>query len=174
MRDLLATRMPAWAHGNAFASFLTEDVRMEASAFVREVAERLRSDKSRAEAIVSLVFQELRDRLDDVATSEIAAHLPPAVQPLWVRTARHPDRVAGPYRLELLPTVMQHGALSDSAEAERAVVEVLAALQALLERVAEDTRVREIFQRLPPDLEILWIAAERTRRSRHRGRGPFD
>ncbi len=139
---------------------------MESSAFVRGVAERLRSDERHAEAIIRLVFQEVRDGLGDAGASDVAMRLPPAVRPLWTDHERFPCASEQPYQLELLGTVMQWGALPDSTQAERAIVAVFAALQDLLDGTGSAGAVQRIARRLPQDLEILWGAAERGRVTR--------
>lgn len=137
---------------------------LEASAFVRGVADRLHSDEFHAEAIIRLVFQEMQDGLTEARASNVATHLPEAVQPLWSQSERLPRRAEEPYQLELLGTVMESGALADSGEAERAIVAVFATLLDLLDQVTDTTgAVRDVLGELPRDLEILWAAAERGR-----------
>ncbi len=137
---------------------------MDTAAFVRRVADRVHRDESHTAAIIRLVFQEMRDSLTEPGASDLAAHLPPAVQPLWMETERFPCPTDEPYQLELLGTLMQWGALPDSAEAEHAIVAVFTALQDLLDRATDATRaVQEILGQLPQDLQVLWTAAQRDR-----------
>jgi uncharacterized protein (DUF2267 family) len=131
------------------------------STFVRQVADRLRCDERRAETITRLVFREIADRFGPVGARRMASYLPAAVQPLW--SERDPMDVAAErtWRFELLCEVMLHGGLIDSTEAERAVVAVFATLQRFLDRTdPAESVATQIFDLLPPDLEVLWRAAK--------------
>jgi uncharacterized protein (DUF2267 family) len=48
---------------------------MDKRAFVHEVAERLRADAERAEAIAGVVLTELRDRLPPKEADDVAAQM---------------------------------------------------------------------------------------------------
>jgi uncharacterized protein (DUF2267 family) len=147
---------------------------MRTPIFIRQVADRLRRDADRATRIIAAVLHELRDRLSEADAATVARHLPTALRPLWEDTDRPPGTMEQPYQLELLGEVMECGAFPNTIEAEHAVVAVFVVMQRCLDRVTRDPgALSHSLGQLPPDLAVLWHAAEvcgadapRRRRSR--------
>jgi uncharacterized protein (DUF2267 family) len=133
---------------------------MQAKQFAREVAETLRCDERRADAVTFAVFQELRDRLTPSEAADVAAQLPRALRALW-EEGENPHRlVSGVHRQEFLGRVRQRAALPDDIEAQRAVVAVFGALQRQLGSPSgQEGEAWDIFSQLPKDLKTLWLAA---------------
>ncbi len=133
---------------------------MDDKSFMREVAERLKCDERRADAVTFAVFQELRDRLTPKEARDVAAQLPTALKRMWEdgeRPDRKPDRV---HRSEFIGRIRQRLVLPDDAEAERAVRAVFAALQALLgSPTGREGEAWDIYSQLPKDLKVLWLDA---------------
>jgi uncharacterized protein (DUF2267 family) len=134
---------------------------MDARTFIRQVADRLCADARRAEAVIAVVFHELRDRLTPADGAAVTAQLPRGLKRLWAEP-EPPDTSGAPlYRMELFGEVMQNGALPDSMAAEGAVVAVFASLRCLLGSAAgkKEGAPRDIVDQLPRDLEMLWRKA---------------
>lgn len=131
---------------------------MDARRFIRHVAERLRVDARHAEAITSVVFDELRHRLTPTDSSHVATQLPRGLQRLWAQRAASDTAIEPQYRLEFFGEVMQRGALLHLRAAEDAVIAVFASLQRLLASAPGGEAAAGIGQ-LPRDLEMLWRKA---------------
>ncbi len=135
---------------------------MDDRSFIREVAERLKCDERRADAITFAVFQELRERITPKEAHDVAAQLPTALRRLWEtgeRPDRKPERI---HRAEFVGRVRQRTVLPDDVEAERAVRAVFAALQSLLgSPTGREGEAWDIYSQLPKDLKVLWLDARR-------------
>lgn len=133
---------------------------MDDKSFMREVAERLKCDERRADAITFAVFQELRERITPKEAHDVAAQLPTALRRLWEtgeRPDRKPERI---HRAEFVGRVRQRTVLPDDVEAERAVRAVFAALQSLLgSPTGREGEAWDIYSQLPKDLKVLWLDA---------------
>lgn len=133
---------------------------MDEKTFLREIAQRLRCDEQRADAITFAVFQELRERISAKESHDVAAQLPTGLKRLWEvgdRTERKPERI---HREEFVGRVRQRAVLPDDAEAERAVRAVFAALQHLLgSPTGREGEAWDIYSQLPKDLKLLWLDA---------------
>lgn len=133
---------------------------MDDKSFMREVAERLKCDAQRADAVTFAVFQELRDRLTPKEAQDVAAQLPTALKRMWEegeRPDRRPERI---HRDEFVGRIRRRLVLPDDAEAERAVRAVFAALQALLgSPTGREGEAWDIYSQLPKDLKLLWLDA---------------
>jgi len=133
---------------------------MDDKSFMREVAERLKCDERRADAITFAVFQELRERITPKEAHDVAAQLPTALKRLWEtgeRPDRKPERI---HRAEFVGRVRQRTVLPDDVEAERAVRAVFAALQSLLgSPTGREGEAWDIYSQLPKDLKVLWLDA---------------
>jgi uncharacterized protein (DUF2267 family) len=143
---------------------------MQARQFVDEVARVLRCDQRRADAIVLVVFQELRDRLTPTEASDLAAQLPRELRTLW-KEGENPDRtVSGIHSAEFMSRVRQRAVLPDDAEAERAVLAVFGALQKLLgSPTGQEGEAWDVLTQLPKDLKKVWLRAAAERQERDAG-----
>lgn len=128
--------------------------------FLHEVATALGCDEQRAESLVYVVFQELRERITPKEAADVAAQLPGGLKKLWLEN-EHPDRaVQRTHRNDFIGRVRQHAALPDDAEAERGTRAVFAALQRLLGSPRGiEGEAWDIFSQLPKDLKLLWLEA---------------
>jgi len=133
---------------------------MDEKTFFKSIAERLRCDEQRAEAITFAVFQELRDRVTPTEASHVAAQLSKPLKALWLSLDK-PDRaVRKIHESQFIGEVRRIGALPDDAEAQRAVVAVFAVLQAALSSpTGREGEAGDVFSQLPKDLKRLWLAA---------------
>lgn len=133
---------------------------MDDKSFMREVAERLKCDARRADAVTFAVFQELRDRLTPKEAQDVAAQLPTGLKRMWEdgeRPDRRPERI---HRDEFVGRIRRRLVLPDDAEAERAVRAVFAALQTLLgSPTGREGEAWDIYSQLPKDLKVLWLDA---------------
>lgn len=133
---------------------------MNERAFVREVAQTLRCDEQRAQSIVFVVFQELRDRITPKEASDVAAQLPTGLKKLWLENERADRPVHRTHLAEFVGTVRTRAALGDEREAERSIRAVFAALQRLLGSPSGiEGEAWDIFSQLPKDLKVLWLDA---------------
>jgi len=133
---------------------------MDDITFIREVAERLVCDRTRAEAVSFAVFRELRDRLTPKEAADVAAQLPRALRRFW-----ESDPVRGPadkiHEHEFVGRVRRFAGLPDRAEAERGVRAVFAILQRLLgSPTGKEGEAWDVFSVLPKDLKMLWLSAQ--------------
>jgi uncharacterized protein (DUF2267 family) len=146
---------------------------MDERTFIRQVADRLRADGARAEAVTFAVFQELRDRLPAKEVADVAAQLPKGLKRLWQEQEQAGRGVAKIHEPEFIGRVRQRAILPDDAEAERGVRAVFAALQGLLgSPTGKEGEAWDVFSVLPKDLKMLWLAArEPTARGREGERG---
>jgi uncharacterized protein (DUF2267 family) len=128
--------------------------------FFRQVAEKLRCDDARAEALTFAVFRELRDRLPANESADVAAQLPEALKRLWHESDRPRGPVQKVHEQEFIGRVRRLAALPDDREAERAVRAVFAALQhALGSPSGMEGEAWDVFSVLPKDLKIVWLSA---------------
>jgi uncharacterized protein (DUF2267 family) len=135
---------------------------MNERAFLREVANSLRCDERRAESIVFIVFQELRERITPKEAADVAAQLPEGLKKLWLENERSDRTVHRTHLAEFLGHVRQRAALPDDHEAERGTRAVFAALQRLLGSPSGiEGEAWDIFSQLPKDLKILWLDSAR-------------
>jgi uncharacterized protein (DUF2267 family) len=136
---------------------------MDERTFLRGVTERLRCDEARAEGLVFVVFQELRDRLTATEAHDVAAQLSVGLKRLWEEGERPGRRVTRSHREDFVGEVRFWADLPDAAEAERAVKAVFAVLQlALGSPTGREGEAWDIFSQLPKDLKELWLeSAER-------------
>jgi uncharacterized protein (DUF2267 family) len=133
---------------------------MRKHTFVREVASRLGCDDRRANGIVFVVLQELRNRLTPEEVRDVAAQLPKALKRYWEEREGTTRAVARTHRAEFLGRVRRWAALADEAEAERAVMAVFGVLQRLLgSTTGMEGEAWDIFSQLPKDLKRLWLEA---------------
>jgi uncharacterized protein (DUF2267 family) len=133
---------------------------MDEKTFLQEVAERLRCDGQRAEAVTFTVFQELRDRLTPHEAGDVAAQLPKGLRRLWQEGDRPDRKVRRTREAEFIGRVRLHAALPDEGEARRAVRAVFAVLQRLLgSRGGVEGEAWDVFSQLPKDLKKLWLTA---------------
>ena len=134
---------------------------MDKRAFFKKVAQDVRCDERRAEALTFAVFQELRDRLTPGEAADVDAQLPAGLKPLWEfldRPGRHVRRV---HELQFIGEVRLIASLPDEVEAERAVVAVFAALQELLgSSTGMEGEAWDVMSQLPKDLKKLWLGAQ--------------
>jgi uncharacterized protein (DUF2267 family) len=135
---------------------------MDDRTFIDEVAENLRCDAARAEAVVYAVFQALRDRLTWKEAGDVAAQLPGMLRTLW-EEGEHPGReVARMHLDDFVAHVRGGAAMADDAEAERALQVVFRALQRLLGSPhGVDGEAWDVYSQLPKDVKQLWLAAGR-------------
>jgi uncharacterized protein (DUF2267 family) len=133
--------------------------------FMRAVAAALACDERRAESIVYVVFQELRERITPKEAADVAAQLPTGLKRLWLEHET-PDRTVRRSHLpDFLGRVRQHAALPDDGEAERGTRAVFATLQRLLgSPTGVEGEAWDIFSQLPKDLKLLWLEAAKTPR----------
>lgn len=136
---------------------------MDERTFLKAVAKRLRCDEDRAEGLVFVVFQELRDRLTATEARDVVAQLPVGLKRLWEEGERPGRRVTRSHREDFVGEVRFWADLPDTAEAERAVRAVFAVLQlALGSPTGREGEAWDIFSQLPKDLKELWLeSAER-------------
>ncbi len=128
--------------------------------FFREVAGRLGADPRRAQAVTSVVFQELRDRLTPKEAGDVGAQLPAGLKRLWREGDRPGREVHKTHGAEFVGRVRQRAALPDDAEAERTVKAVFGVLQALLgSPTGKEGEAWDIFSVLPKELKLLWLAS---------------
>lgn len=135
---------------------------MDRSTFLRKVADRLRCDQRRADALTVVVFQELRGRLTPKEASDVASQLPGPLKESWLEDER-PDRpVQRVHRNEFIGRVRQRAVLPDDDEAERAIRAVFGVLQSALGSPhGTEGEAWDIFAQLPKDLKSLWLDASR-------------
>jgi uncharacterized protein (DUF2267 family) len=128
--------------------------------FVQDIADALRCDAQRAEAVVYAVFQELNHRLTAAEASHVTSQLPTGLKRLW-QTGDPPDRrVEKLHRAEFIGRVRQRAVLPDDEEAERGVRVVFRALQHLLgSPTGREGEAWDIFSQLSKDLKQLWLDA---------------
>ena len=82
---------------------------MDERRFYRTVAEALRCDEQRAESIVYLVFQELRDRITPRESAHVAAQMPPGLKRLWLEDEVANRPVRRTHRSDFLGRLRQRG-----------------------------------------------------------------
>lgn len=134
---------------------------MEKHTFIRDVANGLGCDASRAEGVTSVVLQELRDRLTPKEAADVAAQLPAALRRIWQEGELPDRRVARTHRAEFIGNVRRRAALADEAEAERAVRAVFATLQRVLgSPTGAEGEAWDVFSQLPKDMKRLWLTAQ--------------
>jgi uncharacterized protein (DUF2267 family) len=102
---------------------------MNERSFLRQVAQALRCDEQRAESIVFIVFQELRERITPREAADVAAQLPAGLKRLWLENETATALFIGRTG-DFLGRVRQHGALPDEAEAARGTRAVFSGLAA--------------------------------------------
>jgi uncharacterized protein (DUF2267 family) len=126
------------------------------------VADRLRCDQRRADALTAVVFQELRNRLTPKEAADVASQLPRTLKESWLDNEEPMRPVQRVHREEFIGRVRQRAVLPDDHEAERAVRAVFAVLQrALGSPLGTDGEAWHIFAQLPKDLKSLWLDASR-------------
>lgn len=131
---------------------------MDKRTFIREVADRLKADEQRAEAVTGVVFTELRDRLTPKEAGDVAAQMPAELRHLWGDVDRPPTGIRKVHAAEFIGRVRQLGGLPDDAEATRAVRAVFGTLQRLLGSPSGTTgEAWDVFSVLPGDLKRLWL-----------------
>ena len=135
---------------------------MDEATFIREVADRLRCDAPRGEAVTFAVFRELRGRLTEKEAADVASQLPSGLRRLWEEPAQA-ERVAEKvHAQEFVGRVRRFAGLPDDTEAERAVRAVFATLQRLLgSPTGTEGEAWDVLSVLPKDLKMLWLAAGR-------------
>jgi uncharacterized protein (DUF2267 family) len=134
---------------------------MDKSRFIHEVADRLRCDKSRAEALIFAVFQELRQRITQKEAFDVAAQLPSGLKAMWLENERPNRGVVRMHEREFVGRVRRLAALPDDTEAERGVKAVFGVLQhALGSPTGKEGEAWDVFSQLPKDLKILWLGAQ--------------
>lgn len=135
---------------------------MDKARFIAQVAERVQCDQRRAEALSFAVFQELRERLTHKEALDVAAQLPAELKQMWLENERDGRSVARTHAAEFISRVRKYAALTDDAEAKRAVEAVFATLQnALGSLTGTEGEAWDILSQLPKDLKMLWLAARR-------------
>ena len=133
---------------------------MDQGTFIRQVAADLRCDERRAETIVFAVFRELRNRLTEKESTDVAAQLPTGLKQLWRDTDRVGQAVEKIHEQEFVGRVRYFAALPDDREAERGVRAVFAALQRLLgSPTGMEGEAWDVFSVLPKDLKKFWVSA---------------
>lgn len=134
---------------------------MDERTFINHVAERLRCDGARAEALTFAVFHELRDRLPAKESADVAAQLPTPLKRLWRESDRPRGQVEKVREREFVGRVRYLAALPDDREAERAVRAVFAALQkALGSPTGKEGEAWDVLSVLPKDMKMLWLSAD--------------
>lgn len=137
---------------------------MNEHAFFRDVAAALRCDERRAEAITSVIFQELRQRITPKEAADVAAQLPQGLKRLWLENETPGRAVTRTHLPDFLGRVRQHAALPDDGEAERGVRAVFGALQRLLgSPTGVEGEAWDIYSQLPKDLKLLWLESAKAR-----------
>jgi uncharacterized protein (DUF2267 family) len=135
---------------------------MDRSTFLRIVADRLRCDRERADALTVIVFQELRARLTPKEAADVASQLSGPLKACWLEDERPKRQVRRTHRAEFIGRVRQRAVLADDREAERAVRAVFGALQyALSSPHGTEGEAGHVFAQLPKDLKSLWLEAAR-------------
>jgi uncharacterized protein (DUF2267 family) len=135
---------------------------MNRSNFLQMVADRLRCDERRADALTAVVFQELRTRLTPKEVADVASQLPGPLKSSWLENEEPSRPVRRVHRNEFIGRVRQRAALADDSEAERAVRAVFGALQyALGSPHGTEGEAWHIFAQLPKDMKDLWLQASR-------------
>jgi uncharacterized protein (DUF2267 family) len=130
--------------------------------FIAQVAERLRCDHARAEGLVFVVLQTLRDRITAKEVADVAAQMPEDLRHLWTESARSEQEIDRIDREEFVGRVRRFAGLPDDLEAERAVRAVFAALQSLLgSATGMEGEAWDVFSQLPKDMKRLWLDAHR-------------
>jgi uncharacterized protein (DUF2267 family) len=133
---------------------------MDHASFIRQIAASLQCDERRAEAIVFAVFRELRNRLTEKESADVAAQLPTGLKALWRDADRVGQGVERTHEQEFVGRVRYFAVLPDEREAERGVRAVFAALQRLLgSSTGMEGEAWDIFSVLPKDLKKFWISA---------------
>jgi uncharacterized protein (DUF2267 family) len=128
--------------------------------FIHQVAERLRCDEPRAEALTFAVFHELRDRLPAKESADVAAQLPTALKRLWREAERPRGPVEKIHEREFVGRIRHFASLPDDRETERAIQAVFATLQqALGSPTGKEGEAWDVFSVLPKDLKKLWLSA---------------
>lgn len=135
---------------------------MDGSTFLRMVADRLRCDERRADALITVVFQELRGRLTPKEAADVASQLPKPLKERWLENEDPRRTVHRIHRNEFVGRIRQRAVLPDEAEAERAIRAVFAVLQhALGSPHGTEGEAWDVFAQLPKDLKSLWLEASR-------------
>jgi len=130
--------------------------------FMHEVAEALRCDERRAESIVFVVFQELRERITPKESAHVAAQLPEGLKKLWLEDETPGRPVHRTHLADFLGRVRQRAALTDDVEAERGTRAVFGALQRQLgSPTGTEGEAWDVFSLLPKDLKHLWLESAR-------------
>jgi uncharacterized protein (DUF2267 family) len=143
----------------------TEEGEMNDRSFFREVAQTLRCDEQRAESIVFIVFQELRERITPREAADVAAQLPPGLKKLWLENETRERPVHRTHLSDFLGHVRQRAALGDDQEAARGTRAVFGALQILLgSPTGTEGEAWDIFSQLPKDLKLLWLESAKRHR----------
>lgn len=133
---------------------------MDEVAFMHQVADRLRCDAPRAEAVTFAVFRELCNRLPAKESADVAAQLPTGLKRLWRESDRSGRPVEKIHEQEFVGRVRHFTGLPDDREAERAVRAVFAALQRLLgSPTGKEGEAWDVLSVLPKDLKMLWLSA---------------
>jgi len=133
---------------------------MKDKAFVQEVADRFGCDEHRAETLIFVVFQELRDRLTPEEAADVAAQLPTSLKMLWLSFDYPGRKVARLHEFQFLEEVRRMVGLNDQLRAEEAVICVFSVLQeALGSPSGREGEARHVFSQLPSDLKELWLTA---------------
>ena len=102
----------------------------------------------------------MRDRLTVKEAEDVAAQLSQTIKALWLSMERPDRKVRRIHEAQFLGEVRQIAALSDDAEAERAVIAVFCTLQeALGSNTGREGEAWDIFSQLPKDLKKLWLTA---------------
>jgi uncharacterized protein (DUF2267 family) len=128
--------------------------------FIQEIADALRCDAQRAEAVVFSVFHALSHRLTAAEAADVASQLPTGLKRLWDTGDRADRPVEKMHRAEFIGRVRQHAVLPDDDEAERGVKAVFRALQHLLgSPTGREGEAWDIFSQLSKDLKQLWLDA---------------
>jgi uncharacterized protein (DUF2267 family) len=128
--------------------------------FIRQVAASLGCDERRADAIIFAVFHELRNRLTDKESADVAAQLPTVLKRLWRESDRRGHDVEKMHAEEFVGRVRHLAGLPDQRETERAVYAVFAALQHLLGSPSGlEGEAWDVFSVLPKDLKKFWVSA---------------
>lgn len=139
---------------------------MKERTFFREVAQTLRCDEQRAESIVFIVFQELRERITPREAADVAAQLPLGLKKLWLENETRERPVHRTHLADFLGRVRQRASLGDDLEAERGTRAVFGALQILLgSATGTEGEAWDIFSQLPKDLKLLWLESAKRHRA---------
>jgi uncharacterized protein (DUF2267 family) len=133
---------------------------MDDRTFVTGVMDRTGCDERRAETLIFVVFQELRDRLTPEEADDVAAQLPSSLRALWASFERPGRKVRRIHHREFLCEVTVAAALPSDADAARAVIALFGALQeALGSEPGAEGEARHLFSQLPHGLKSLWLDA---------------